>query len=390
MEMQRKALRLLSLFLIASVASIWASPTAVNLNVGVHNGSVLIPVFINGGHLSFLLDTGSTRSTIEASVAERLQLERGVATDSLGNYGVQSLHTVRVKNIKVGGFEFTDQTFVVADLEPLSRALGAAVDGVVGNDVLRSVTFRLSYSKQSAKFGLLSQLGNLGTPIKLREDGNQFFAPFTLLSVARDLLLDTGTNSTNLSWGTWEQVSKVWTPKSVIEGIASSGNSPSKAFLVCIPNVQVGHIEIKNQAVRVQNPVSTGAFSEAGFGGILGSDFLSQFEVTFDLRHALLYLKPDARFRPDPYKYVTIGIQFAKDTSGSFTVVSVWKNSPAAEAGIEPGDRIAALDGQSVKDLTPEQFSKKLHAKAGTPIKLEVEHEKTSSVVTVRTRKVLC
>ncbi len=117
---------------------------------------------------------------------------------------------------------------------------------------------------------------------------------------------------------------------------------------------------------------------------------MRQFEVTFDLSHALLYLRPDTGFRPDPYKYVTIGIQFAKKTSGAFTVVSVWKDSPAAEAKIEAGDRIAAVDGQSVSDLTPEEFSKKLHAKAGTPIQLKVEHDNTSSVVTVRTRKLLC
>ncbi len=389
-EVSIKTSSLLCLVLIASVGSILASSTAVNLNVRVHNGSVLIPVFLGGKPLSFLLDTGSNHSAVDASVVERLKLQRSTSTDVLGNYGVQSPHTVRVKNLKVGGFEFSDQTLVVANLDAVSRAGGVAIDGVLGNDVLRTVTFKLSYSKQSATFGLLSQLDNWGTPIKLREAGNQFFVPISLLSVARELLLDTGANSTNLSWETWEQLSKIWTPKSVIDGIASSGNSPSTAFLVCISNVRVGNIEIKNQAVRVQNPVSTGAFSEPGFEGILGSDFLRQFEVAFDLSHALLYLKPDISFRPDPYKYVTIGIQFAKDTSGAFTVVSVWKNSPAAEAGIEPGDRIAALEGQRVNDLTPEQFSRKLHAKAGTPIKLNIRRGNRSLNIVVRTQKLLC
>jgi hypothetical protein len=187
--------KLTCVILIASVSSTCAPQTAINLNVGVHNGSVLIPILLNGEHLKFLFDTGSTRSTVAVSVVERLKLERRAETDALGNYGVQSLDTVRVKNIEFGGFEFSDQTFVVANLEAVSRAVGVAVDGVLGNDVLRTVTFRLSYSKQSATFGLLSQLGNLGTPVKLREDANQFFVPITLLSVTRELLLDTGTNS---------------------------------------------------------------------------------------------------------------------------------------------------------------------------------------------------
>lgn len=153
---------------------------------------------------------------------------------------------------------------------------------------------------------------------------------------------------------------------------------------------KVGSVEIKDQAVRVQNPASTGAFSEAGFSGILGSDLLRQFEVTFDLSHGWLYLKPDTGYRSDPYKYMTIGIQFVKDTSGAFTVVSVWKNSPASEAGIKPGDRIASVNGQSVKDLTPKQVPEKLHAKAATPVQLKIEHENGHSVITVRTRKLLC
>lgn len=381
---------LICLIVITCISHVWASPSTSNQNVGIHNGSVLIPVFVNGKHLSFLLDTGSTRSTIAASAVEQLKLEEGSAADVLGNYGTQSLRTVRIGSIKVDNFVLSDQTFAVANLDAVSRAVGVTIDGVVGNDVLTTMTFKLSYSRQSATFGPLSQLGNLGAPITLRQDGNQFYVPVTLLSLARELLLDTGTNSTNLSWETWQQLSKIWTPESVIEGIAGSGNSSSAAFLVCIANTRVGNIEIKNQAVRVQNPVNTGSFSEAGFQGILGSDFLRQFEVTFDLSHALLYLRPDTGFRPDPYKYVTIGIQFAKDTSGAFSVVSVWKNSPAAQAGIEAGDRIAAVDGQSASDLTPEQFSKKLHAKAGSPITLKVEHKNTSSVVTVRTRKLLC
>jgi predicted aspartyl protease len=390
MEMLAKTATLICLVLVASLGCACGSQSANNVRVGVYNGSVVIPAFLNGKPVSFLLDTGSSRSTVDMSVVDRLQLETGAATDAVGNYGVQSLRTVRVQNIKVGGAEFKDQTLVITNLDPVSRAVGVAVDGVLGNDALKTLTFKLNYSKQSATFGILSQFDNLGTPIKLREERNEFFVPTRLLSVSRDLLLDTGTNSTNLSWEAWEQLSKLWTPKSVIDGIVSSANSSATAFLVCLPAIEVGNVEIKDQAVRVQKPVKTGAFSEAGFSGILGSDFLRQFEVTFDLGHSLLFLKPDPDFRPDPYKYVTIGIQFAKDASGVFTVMSVWKNSPAAAAGILPGDRIIGIDGRSAEVFTLGQFSKKLHAKAGTLVKLKIERQKSSLEVAVKTRKLLC
>ena len=41
---------------------------------------------------------------------------------------------------------------------------------------------------------------------------------------------------------------------------------------------------IKNQVIRVQPQVASGAFAMEPFEGILGSDVLRQFEVTFDLK----------------------------------------------------------------------------------------------------------
>ena len=138
----------------------------------------------------------------------------------------------------------------------------------------------------------------------------------------------------------------------------------------------------------MQNPVSTGAFSEAGFEGILGSDVLRQFEVTFDLGHALLYLKPDTGFRPDPYKYVTIEIQFAKDTSGAFTVVSVEElaSSGCRNRGRRPDSCARRPERQrSHAGAVLQETS----YQGGNSYQIEVEHQKTSSVVTVRTRKLL-
>jgi len=147
---------------------------------------------------------------------------------------------------------------------------------------------------------------------------------------------------------------------------------------------------MKNQTVRVQRPVNTGAFAQAGFSGILGSDLLRQFEVTFDLGHSLLFLKRDPAFHSDPYKYITIGIQFAKDASGDFTVMAVWKDSPAAQQGILPGDRILSINGETVAGMTLEQFSAKLHGKEGTPLRLKIDRESRSLEFSVKTRKLLC
>jgi C-terminal processing protease CtpA/Prc len=67
---------------------------------------------------------------------------------------------------------------------------------------------------------------------------------------------------------------------------------------------------------------------------------LWRIEVTLDLQHASMYLKPDPEFRPQPYEFVTVGIQFFKADDGAFSVAAVWKHSPAEGAGVVVGDRI--------------------------------------------------
>ena len=128
-------------------------------------------------------------------------------------------------------------------------------------------------------------------------------------------------------------------------------------------------------------------------GGLWGNPrdhFLRQFEVTLDLAHNRLFLKKDSGFKPDPYRYTTIGIQFANDPNGDHVVMSVWKDSPAEEAGMKAGDRIKAVNGQSARDLSLEQLGNQLHGPEGTPVRLIVERGSVSFAVTIRTRQMLC
>jgi hypothetical protein len=182
----------------------------------------------------------------------------------------------------------------------------------------------------------------------------------------------------------------VLAPDETIDGIVRAGFPTPPAFLVCVPDLRLGEIEVRDQAVRVQRAVNTGAFSSAGFRGTMGSEFLRQFEVTFDLKHDEIFLKKDPRSKPDPYRYVTVGIQFAQNDQGTYTVMSVWKNSPADQAGIRFGDRIGAINGASTASMTVEQVSAQLHGEEGTAVNLILERGDDASAVTLHTRQMLC
>jgi C-terminal processing protease CtpA/Prc len=70
--------------------------------------------------------------------------------------------------------------------------------------------------------------------------------------------------------------------------------------------------------------------------------------------------------------------------------MSVWKNSPAEQAGLHEGDTLRAINGQTTDVLTLDGISKRLHAKEGTLMALAIQRDQQRLVLTVRTRELLC
>jgi C-terminal processing protease CtpA/Prc len=147
---------------------------------------------------------------------------------------------------------------------------------------------------------------------------------------------------------------------------------------------------LRDHPLRVIMPAHAGIFADPAFAGTLGGDILERFEVTLDLQHDSMYLKPDRTFQPDAYEFVTVGIQFFKSSANAFSVEAVWKHSPAEEAGVFVGDRIVAVNGHSAADLDLQAFANQLHGPAGTPIVLAIERAAGKIVLNLTTRQLVC
>ncbi len=361
-----------------------------SIPIRVAGGAILVAVRIKDRTLNFMLDTGSQSSSIDPSTATELDLVPQGKKRIQKNFRDLVVDVTEVGPITILGTDFARVELAEVNFAPLSKALGTAVDGVLGLEILQDISFKLNYSQQTLVVGPLMKLGKLGAPVTLRRSNGQFLVNTDLISVPTELVLDTGTNSTDLASETWNLLTKKWTPKQVVEGIQRAGNPTSPAILVCLPSIRLGGVTLTNQAVRVQTRSDAGAFSADDFGGILGSDILRQFEVTFDLKKDSVYLAPDVHYAIDPYRYTTLGIQIARNDQGMIQIMSVWNNSPAAKAGIQAGDLIRAINGQSIESQPLEAVSSKLHAKEGTEVKLEIERNSTSSTIRVLTQTLLC
>jgi hypothetical protein len=346
-----------------------------------------ISVGVNGKAGRFLIDTGSDHSVIDSSFAHQLGLTPTGNASVRKNYSVEELSTVVAERFQLGNTVLSAAKLLESDLAAISQAQSESLAGIVGADVLTTTYIKLLYSSGVAQ--VVTNIDNAGMPVKLKRTEVGFFVPVEIGPSAFDLLLDSGTNSTAISYSAWQELPFSRLPNALIEGIRSA-DSVHNSALGCAPTVRLGDAILRDQPLRVTQSTRFGNFSSSAFTGILGGDVLGHFEVTLDLGHSMLYLKPDPTYRSDPYALVTIGIQFFKTKTGAFSVAAVWKQSPAEEAGIIVGDRVISVNGLKSVDLDPRRFSEQLHQPAGTHVTLEVERPDGIAVVHTTTRRLGC
>jgi hypothetical protein len=351
-----------------------------------------IPVEVNNVAGAFLIDTGADGTIIDAAFARRLGLKPSGTASIQRSYSTEESTVVTAEHVRVGQKEFSDVPLVIEDLSNLSRTQTSSISGVLGTDLLATMTLELSYSSGTAK--VIPDTGGSGTLVALKTVRNRYFVPVRIGPATFDMLLDSGTNMTAFSNSAWQTLPSSWRPGNLVQGIQSSG-SPPVAGIACLPVLYLGglaqrEMTLRNHPVRVIMPPQSGSFADPAFAGALGGDILERFEVILDLRHAAMYLKPDAGFRPDPYEFVTVGIQFYKADANAFSVVAVWRDSPAEAAGVLIGDRILSVNGRSAADLDLETFAGQLHGAPGTPIVIQAERGARKLTLRMKTRQLVC
>lgn len=253
-QVSRRVLLLLPLTLLS--ASIIRTAHAQSRNI---DGIFLVDARVNGSPAVLVLDTGAEHSLLDREFAQRLDLHPVAYADLQTPYSSENTEVILVPHLDIQSVHSSGLRMMTDDLAATSGALGAHIDGVLGNDVIRKFTITLDYSVGSVTFGRIS-VAPQGVPIKLQRIGNRYFAHLNFDGVPLTFLLDTGTNLSVLSNGGWSKLNEDKKALSVIDGVRSSGTS-ALSKLVCIRKMTIGRASYENLPMRVQPPTSAGFLS---------------------------------------------------------------------------------------------------------------------------------
>jgi hypothetical protein len=194
------------------------------------------------------------------------------------------------------------------------------------------------------------------------------------------LILDTGATKTVLfrealdrrlpGWVSWPSIRGLGAP--TLTGVA-------RARMVRVPRVDPGSGGGAVSRSGVDAAVIAGDLPDAlesalgePVDGLLGYSFLKHFRVALDYPRRLLWLDPSQGGVPDrASEYCHPGIQL-EDVLGSLRVTAVADGSPAARAGIRPGDELLAVDGSPVAGSEVVEVGRRLEGDPGTRVELRL------------------
>ncbi len=312
-----------------------------------HTGDIgalaLVEATLHGRPWRAMVDTGATSAIVSTDLARELALERvdRVRVATLG--GVQQAERVRVTDLRLAGAATPAVTALVLDLPALLGPALEGVDGLIGMSSLRGQHCVFDFARQRLQVGADAPAQGLplrfeaGLPVIELRLGARDPAPF---------LFDTGNAGALV----------------VFEHHARrllAGAPPLPPFAVRelggTVNAQLALLERVDGPGFVAHDVpaafESGTRARRGghfdrLAGSVGGALFRSARVTLDAR------EPGAwRVEPSALPPLPGGFGLALDGQRPPRIAAVIDASPAARAGLAPGQRLLALQGRSARDL---------------------------------------
>lgn len=167
-------------------------PRAVSVNFSLYS-DYLIVVRGSAGplkDLNFLLDTGTSPTILNQSLARRLHLDPAPAIIAVLNGNVQGAMAI-APSLQFGPIRKDNLPVLIRDLSALE--LPVPIDGIVGLDVLGQSNFVIDYTSQTISFGAAASSMPGSIPLQLKD--GLAIVDATVNHAPVHLVLDTGAPS---------------------------------------------------------------------------------------------------------------------------------------------------------------------------------------------------
>jgi hypothetical protein len=338
-----------------------AGPIAESLAIASLDAPAVLVGDGPNGTVNLILDTGTSRTTLDSAFApregsEKSRIHGNIGKTAKGRRGPAPALMVLGERLDL------EEPVDFVDLSVFDAGLGMRLDGFLGMDYLRRHIVQLDFER-----GIVRLLASGSAPAP------EWGAAFTLdpgraLPVVEAIAVSSG--------------GVAYPIQCVIDtGADSSGMLPEPVFsavrygsLRKIPGAVIavgGEADVQRSRVaelRLGSFTYKSLIMDRGSSCQFGRGFLSRHLATFDFPGGRLYLKPNRHFS-EIEAYDRGGVAVVR-AGGLTRVLEVVKGSPGEKAGLKEGDFIETVDGRSASSLDLFSLRRRFRAEPGSKVAL--------------------
>ena len=323
-------------------------------------GRIFVPVFVDGqGPLAFEVDTGGHLVLSEQTAATLHLRAAGNFSNTGAGTGIDHGGLVRTQEIRVGTAIIRNQVAKVRRLPQAANDRGSHAPraGILGLELFERFVVQLDRARRT--FTLTPIASFKGTPpgialaIHFNEDAPLVSGTFD--GIAGEFELDSGDAGPAIVEGYW--ATQQGLDQGLRRGIPWSGSSVGGEYgeMLTRHDLSVGPLQLPHEIVSYVGVTERGSESTHMQAGVIGESSLRRFDMTYDYGHRRVWIDPEAKLPAQPFN--RSGLRLRRDTADRFVVVFVVPGSPAAAAGLIPGDRVVAVNSQPAGKLSAADIS---------------------------------
>jgi hypothetical protein len=319
--------------------------------IALIDNRVFVDVRVDGaGPFAFIVDTGSSDTTIDDTLMKRLKLKPagGGQTSGAGEQTV-GYETVHLKSLTLGDLDLGAMDATSLDGRSLAAIIGfQKFDGVLGDELFAHHVVSIDAGKSQMTVedsaGFAPGPTSIRVPMALNSDQTPVIDA-AIDGVAGRYIVDTGDRSSLTMFGPYWRAQgldkQIGQAVTAMTGYGIGG--PIHGIVGRPAAFSLGGVDVPPPVTRLSLQKS-GAFANSDYAGSIGMGILRRFVVSFDYAHNAMWLTKTADFDV-PDLYDRFGAWLALGHGGDLTVIDVVDHGPAAEAGLRRGDDVTAIDG---------------------------------------------
>lgn len=314
------------------------------LYTGEIGGLPLVQIQVGSHSGWWMLDTAATDNIVSQTLVNQLQLQSSGNKQVATIGGIKNAPVYQLESMKIGNVVFEKQSVLALDLSLLEPSVSESLSGILGVAALQELAIKLDMPRKMVTFseaGLAASKSS-GQTVPLTMKYSLPFIPVGFAGISSwNFLLDTGNAGALVAFPSEVLQDKLDYEHKAMKVVVDELGGAVTTRLIGLPEFKVNGFTATNVPVSIPQTGADG-FAAHGVDGSVGNAFFMNSVIEINIP------KRSFNITPATGQYNIPG-GFGFILSGNTNqVATVFPGSTANANGLQAGDNIIAVNGQTI------------------------------------------